>query len=651
MQYRQEIDGLRAISVLSVIFFHAGFALFSGGYIGVDIFFVISGYLITNILLSEKKSGEFSLIKFYERRARRILPALFFVLFACLPMAWIWLVPTDMKSFSQSLIAVSGFASNILFYSNTGYFDTAAEWKPLLHTWSLAVEEQYYLFFPLILMFTGKLGQRWLLATLVILAGASLAYAHWSVTHNPAAGFYLLPARAWELLIGAFVAFYLSSEDRHQFSNTINQLGSITGLMMIVYAIFVFDKHTPVPSIYTLVPTIGAALIILFAKPETIAAKVLSNRLFVGIGLISYSAYLWHWPLFVFARHQKIPAVPGEMMLGILALAALLLGFISWKFIENPFRKRERISRKSIFVGSASCIVFFVVIGVIGHKTNGFSNRIPNVSGIPAIDFPSLCFYQPDLNDALVAGTQGLLCWIGDDAGEKKALLVGDSFAGSYEPFWNFVGKKSGLHINAITTNYCVTSLTQDWTGPEHFKAKNQCMLNRQYFADNAGRFDVVIFAGNWMDYSTKNIMQGVVDAVTYAAARSKLVIIMAAPKAFDFNPIDAYNKSLLEKTEFDITQILSEKDIAQTTANLLLDELAKQHTNVLYIDRQSMFNVDGVESDVTREKIPFSFDGYHISTYGSLSAAEAFLQSQKYKDLITSLRSKASEPNSQRNN
>ena len=276
-----------------------------------------------------------------------------------------------------------------------------------------------------------------------------------------------------------------------------------------------------------------------------------------------------------------------------------------------------------------------------GHKTNGFANRIPNVSGVPALDFPTMCFYQPDLDDTLVAGTQGLLCWMGDDKGDKKALLLGDSFAGNYEPFWNLVGQKSGLHINAITTNYCVTSLTQDWTGPESFEAKDQCMLNRQFFTDNVERFDVVIFASNWMDYSTKNIMQGVLDAVAYAAARSKLVVIMAAPKAFDFNPVDVYSRNLLDKTEFDITRVPSERDAAQAAANLVLEDLAKQHDNVLYIDRHSMFNVDGVAADVTRENIPFSFDGYHISTYGSLSAAEAFLQSQQYKDFITALRTK----------
>lgn len=638
MEYRKEIDGLRAISVLSVIFFHAGFTIFRGGFIGVDIFFVISGYLITSILLTEKKSGTFTLINFYERRARRILPALFIVLFACLPLSWQWLVPTDMKNFSQSLVAVSGFVSNILFYNNTGYFDTAADWKPLLHTWSLAVEEQYYLFFPLVLMLMWKLGQRWLLLVLVVIATASLAHAQWSSSHNPAAAFYLLPARGWELLIGAFVAFYLSGDSKRQFSAQANQFGSAAGLLLIIYAILALDKHTPFPSFYTLIPTLGAALIILFARAETIAGKLLGYRFLVGIGLISYSAYLWHWPLFVFARHQSIPQVPSQVLLGSLAMGALILGFISWKYIETPFRNRQTLNRKNIFVASALCMIVCITFGMMGHYTQGFANRIASTNSTPAIDFPTLCFYQPDNSETLVAGAQGLHCWLGKSSAMKKAILIGDSLAGNYEPFWDIVGKKTDLHINAVTTNYCVPSRTEDWTGPEHFKAKQQCLINRRFFADNLDRYELAIFAGNWMDYSSKNIMQGVLDSIDYAAARSTLVVIMAAPKAYDFNPIDVYNKSLLEKTEFDITKVPSERDAPEVAANLLLEQTAQQYSNVLYIDRDSLFNVDGIPSEITREKIPFSFDGLHISTYGSRSAAAAFLQSQKYKDLITML-------------
>ncbi len=214
MDYRREIDGLRALAVLPVILFHAGFKIFSGGFVGVDVFFVISGFLITTILLSELEAGNFSLINFYERRARRILPVLFFVMLLCLPFAWIWLIPDDMKSFSQSVVAVSLYASNILFWGTSGYFDSAAELKPLLHTWSLAVEEQYYLFFPVFLMLAWRFGKRWIFNCLVFVFILSLALAQWWSSSMPMAGFFLLPARGWELLIGAFVAFYFTSPGR-----------------------------------------------------------------------------------------------------------------------------------------------------------------------------------------------------------------------------------------------------------------------------------------------------------------------------------------------------------------------------------------------------------------------------------------------------
>jgi peptidoglycan/LPS O-acetylase OafA/YrhL len=211
MKYRKEIDGLRALAVLPVILFHAGFTTFSGGFVGVDIFFVISGYLITTIIVDEMEKGKFSLFNFYDRRARRILPALFFVMLCTLPFAWFWMLPRDLKSFSESLVAVPLFASNILFYLTSGYFDTASVLKPLLHTWSLAVEEQYYVLFPLFLMLAWKLGKKWIISLLLLIAIVSLLAAQWGSPTHPSFTFYLLPTRGFEILIGALISFYKSS--------------------------------------------------------------------------------------------------------------------------------------------------------------------------------------------------------------------------------------------------------------------------------------------------------------------------------------------------------------------------------------------------------------------------------------------------------
>jgi len=379
MDYRREIDGLRAIAVLPVILFHAGFEIFSGGFVGVDVFFVISGYLITTIILAELEKGNFSIVNFYERRARRILPALFLVMLTCIPFAWFLLIPSDMKDFSQSLVTVSVFASNILFWRESGYFDTAAELKPLLHTWSLAVEEQYYVLFPIFLMLFWKLGKRWLLVTLALVFVASLAVAQWAAYDNPAAAFYLLPTRGWELLIGAFAAFYLSNANRKEFSKAAGEVGGWLGVTLILYAVFVYSKATPFPGIHALVPTLGAVLIILFATQQTTVGKFVGNKAFVGIGLISYSAYLWHQPLFVFAKKYTFNQIAVELTT-IIVLLSFVLALLSFKYVESPFRFKSKISRKSIFSLSLLGALFFISVGIAGHVSNGFPGSQISIS-------------------------------------------------------------------------------------------------------------------------------------------------------------------------------------------------------------------------------------------------------------------------------
>ena len=253
MHYRAEIDGLRALAVIPVILFHAGFSLFGGGFVGVDVFFVISGYLITSILLKELNNNSYSLVNFYQRRARRILPALFFVALACIPFAWFWLPPKDMLDFAQSLAAVSIFSSNLYFLSESNYFDIEVELKPLLHTWSLAVEEQYYVFFPLLLALIWRVRKQAVTPTLLILAGLSLYFAQWTAYNYPKAGFYLLPTRGWELLIGSLVAISAFKGNMPRWIKPqLNGLLSLCGLAFIVIAVFIFDKHTPFPSVYAL---------------------------------------------------------------------------------------------------------------------------------------------------------------------------------------------------------------------------------------------------------------------------------------------------------------------------------------------------------------------------------------------------------------
>jgi len=377
MKYRREIDGLRALAVLPVMLFHAGFTAFSGGFVGVDVFFVISGYLITYNILSEKESGTFSLVNFYERRARRILPALFFVMAMCIPFAWLLLLPNDLQNFSKSLVAVSLFVSNILFWREGGYFEDAVELKPLIHTWSLAVEEQYYLLFPLFVLFLWRFGRRWIIGMLAVVALASLAVSQWGAYNKPVMTFYLLPTRGWELAIGAFIALYFAKKKR-DLNVFFCQIMSGLGLFLVIYAVFAFSKNTPFPSLYTLIPTIGAALIILCAKPSTMAGKVLGSNAFVGIGLISYSAYLWHQPLFSFVRYMNF-GEPGMLLKSCLILLTLIFAFLTWKYVEQPFRNKTRFPRSIVFGFSLFGSLFFITIGLFSlylfGGASGFSTE------------------------------------------------------------------------------------------------------------------------------------------------------------------------------------------------------------------------------------------------------------------------------------
>ena len=430
MKYRAEIDGLRALAVVPVILFHAGFELFSGGFVGVDVFFVISGYLITTILIEDIENKRFSIINFYERRARRILPALFFVMFICIPFAWMWMLPIQMKDFSQSLVAVSLFASNILFWKESGYFAEAAEEKPLLHTWSLAVEEQYYVLFPIFLILAWRFGKNRVFWMIVVMAAISLLLSEWGWRNKATANFYLAPTRAWELFAGSIAAFIVQNQGVQK-----NNLLALIGLVAIIFSIFFYDETIPFPSFHTLLPVLGVVLIVLYANKETFVAKLLSTKGFVGIGLISYSAYLWHQPLLSFARIQSFGSLSTFLTI-ILAASSLLLAYLSWKYIEAPFRDRTRINRNLIFVFSFLGVLLFAAFGFIGHTKDGFRDRF---SVLLSGDVGHLEYHryideeyfdcEPNSIASIALTWEGFLRCKQSQRGESDWVLLGDSHA------------------------------------------------------------------------------------------------------------------------------------------------------------------------------------------------------------------------------
>lgn len=476
MQYRPEIDGLRAVAVLPVILFHAGFSWFSGGYVGVDIFFVISGYLITSILIGDLDRGAFSIAKFYERRARRILPALFFVLLCCIPFAWIWMTPIQFKDFSEAFIAIAFFASNILFWKQESYFGQPAEENPLLHTWSLAVEEQFYIFFPIMLLLLWRFGQRPIFWTIVLLSACSLALSEWGWRNAPGGNFYLLPTRAWELGAGALCALLLY--DRPQ--KRSEWLAGI-GLLLIIGSIVGYNEDTPFPSLYALAPVAGTALIILFAPRETLVGRLLQTRALVGIGLVSFSAYLWHQPLLAFARIASFSA-PSPAVMGTLSAVSLALAYLSWRFVETPFRGRGGIdlSRRRIFAMSGVATLFLLTTGVIGHTTNGLEQRLSEdqkqwmatmetlhnqrLDSVKA----NVCHFAPDLETLdLRAFTEQWDCTGKAMPGQQRLAVYGDSHAADkaaalrsagFDPM-QMGGSRCPLLPNAKNRTYCNTTL------------------------------------------------------------------------------------------------------------------------------------------------------------------------------------------------
>ena len=343
MQYRKDIDGLRAIAVSSVILFHAGFQRWlPGGFFGVDIFFVISGFLIGRILFTEIEQQRYSIWRFYERRARRILPALLLVLLVSYGLArWLY-GPLEYADFRNSLLATLGFGSNIYFWLHSGYFEAASELKPLLHTWSLGVEEQYYILFPLLVY--ALRNTRWRIHMLLLCTALSFAWAVATVSTHPNAAFYLLPARAWELLLGALGAVWAS---RQTLAAPQRQALSLLGLVLISVSLVFFHAKLRHPGFYTLVPTIGTLLVLAAQAPGGIATRLLQLSPMVLIGHISYSAYLWHQPVFAFWMHRFGQHSLQHYALPLIALTALL-AYATWRWVENPTRNTATTSVKRL---------------------------------------------------------------------------------------------------------------------------------------------------------------------------------------------------------------------------------------------------------------------------------------------------------------
>ncbi len=603
MNYRREIDGLRAIAIVPVVLFHAGFTSFSGGYVGVDVFFVISGYLLTTIIYGEIVQNRFSILKFYERRIRRIMPALVLVILVCLPPAMFWMLPWQLMEFGRSVMAVSLFSSNFFFWSESGYFAPVAESKPLLHTWSLAVEEQFYVFLPLFLILVWRYGKKALLALILIGAFASLLLAEWGWRFSPNAAFYLLPTRAWELLAGSAVAVVLL--DFEPKPGTRTELASLVGLALILYSIFVFDDYTPFPSLWTGLPVLGTAIIILFCRSQSLIGRLLGTPLCVGIGLISYSAYLWHQPLFAFARLAHWSEIGfGPIVMIALGLLSFFLAWASWKFVEGPFRDKT-FSAKQIFRFFAIASVSLLSLGLVAHASNGLPGRFPAIHKdwltVSPTQFGEYVKgrYVNEIEDRPFGQSQ------------RRLALVGDS---SSQDFYNIIKEKDAFRSYDISGIYIPTDC-QFFKGLEaplqHWQENRAGIcLRSQLNGERLRRVqqaDVVVVAMRWRDWS----IEGLESTIESLGLGPEQKLIIVGRKSFSDDPYQFMNVAARELPS--VRADLSEDALAQ---NIRLK--SSLPANVDYVDIYQIVCANGRCPVFTPQNQLISYDGFHLTPSGA---------------------------------
>lgn len=490
LKYRSDIDGLRALAVVPVILYHMGSALAPGGYVGVDVFFVISGYLITTVIRTEIDAGEFSILRFYERRARRILPALFAtVLLTWLIALWVFM-PDELRDMGASMVGVAAFASNILFWQQTDYFSGPVELKPLIHTWSLAVEEQYYILFPLFLMALARWGRRRYFWPTIVVAFVSFAISLAMLRLDPSGNYYLLPSRAWELLVGSLLA-YGSLELRNRNWAEVLAAG---GLVAILASVVLLDHDSPFPGYNALWPCLGAgAIIAAGSRGPTFVGRLLGWKPMVAIGLISYSLYLVHWPVIVFTRYVLLD-MPGPLGQVAMIVAMVALAILSWRFVERPFRNRHRYSQRAILTIAAVGLVATGAAGAATFALRGLPQRFGKLEalGVRNEDADEARLPRCFLKGRSWTDWAGDACFLTGGDG-PVTLFWGDSHANHYRRALAAVAPPPKTRILYYATAGCLPLLDEP-----QFRA--ECLPNARHVAEIIRRYKVrtVVLSGYW---------------------------------------------------------------------------------------------------------------------------------------------------------
>tara|TARA_B100000795_G_scaffold10935_1_gene7655 strand:- start:49 stop:2088 length:2040 start_codon:yes stop_codon:yes gene_type:complete len=503
-EYRKEIDGFRALAILPVVFYHAGIKLFSGGFVGVDVFFVISGYLITNIILSDIENKKFSLKNFYERRARRILPALLLVSVICIPFSFLFFKDIYLLEFARSLVSLIFFSSNFLFWSESGYFNTNTEFKPLTHTWSLSVEEQFYILFPIILLFLFNFFKFFTKIFFIILFTLSLLFCVWGSFNYPNATFYLLPFRGWEIILGVLTAIYLY-ENKIKFKKVYNEFFSIIGFCLIFISIIFLDSKTVFPGYVALLPTIGTVLLITFCRKGTTLYKVFTIKYLINLGLISYSLYLWHQPILAFVKFYLLNEFSLYHKLFII-LISIIISYLSWKYFESPFRNKQKISNKNLLLFLClPIIIFFSTWGYVvkfSNLDNIYTSKPKQFIGGKKVEyFESKFDIQINSKNVFYDAIKPK-----NSKANIKVLVIGDSHAQGYNLMGEYYADKYQIEWHSYIYTGCppifgyykIYNIEQIKSSKIQNECKDQVKIWENFIKENGKYFDYVILSSRW---------------------------------------------------------------------------------------------------------------------------------------------------------
>lgn len=607
IRYRRDIDGLRAIAILPVLLFHAHVPGFSGGYVGVDIFFVISGFLITGIIARDVDDERFSLVRFYERRFRRIMPALALMILAVLAAAaWLYL-PGDLEGVPRSALAATLFASNLWFFTDTGYFSGGADVKPLLHTWSLAVEEQYYIGFPILLLLLTRHAPRWRIAAVALIAAGSLALAILMQRDTSGFTFYLLPTRAWELLAGALLALGAVPAIR---SRWLRELVAWSGLVAVALAVALYDRATVFPGVTALAPVLGAAAL-LHAAPGTSMARLLALPPLVGTGLISYSLYLWHWPLIVLTEYATDMPLAGLTRIAVL-MAALVAAALSWRFVEQPFRDSRRMPARHIFRFTGAAMALLCALSLALIAMGGWPSRFaPPVLAQMAgqSDFAPT---RKRCHDIFMRNASP--CVLGAPV-PPDAMLWGDSHGVELAYALSLEARTRGDALIQRTTSSCPPVLGFDAKDPRCVAA-NRAAFDAIRADPTIRRIYLAAFWANG-DFDSPAFVAQLDRTIAALRAQGRDVVLVGPvpPQPFDVPRRLAH---LARAGRIEAAQGVSRAFVDARTAHLRVLFARWQRRGVRLIDPVTAL-CDRQSCAIERGGKPLYFDSHHLSVAGAM--------------------------------